>query len=92
MSLTKLKSLMEGEKIKFEEILKTVDKFNKCDVLVVGDTIIDTYVDTSLIGNNAKTPTFSTKYINEKDISVALQLLLVTKSSRCKSQILLCPR
>ena len=66
LSLTKLKSLMEGEKIKFEEILKTVDKFNKCDVLVVGDTIIDTYVDTSLIGNNAKTPTFSTKYINEK--------------------------
>ena len=66
LSLTKLKSLMEGEKIGFEEVLKTVDKFNKCDVLVVGDTIIDTYVETSIIGNNAKTPTFSTKYINEK--------------------------
>ena len=66
LSLTKLKSLMEGEKIEFDEFLKSVDKFNKCDVLVVGDTIIDTYVETSLIGNNAKTPTFSTKYIDEK--------------------------
>ena len=66
LSLTKLKSLMEGEKLEFEHILKTLNKFNKCDVLVVGDTIIDTYVETSLIGSNAKTPTFSTKYIDEK--------------------------
>ena len=66
LSLPKLKSLMEGEKIDFDDLFKTIDKFNKCDVLVIGDTIIDTYVETSLIGNNAKTPTFSTKYVGEK--------------------------
>jgi len=66
LSLTKLKSLMEGEKIDFKEVIETLNKFKKCDVLVVGDTIIDTYVETSLIGNNAKTPTFSTKHIGEK--------------------------
>ncbi len=66
LSLTKLKSLMEGENIDFENILKILDKFNDCEVLVVGDTIIDTYVETSLIGNNAKTPTFSTKYLSER--------------------------
>jgi rfaE bifunctional protein kinase chain/domain len=66
LSLIKLKSLIEGEKIKFEQILDAVEKFKECEVLVVGDTIIDTYVETSLIGNNAKTPTFSTKYLSEK--------------------------
>ena len=66
LSLEKLKSLMEGEKIDFSDFFKTIDRFRECDVLVVGDTIIDTYVETSLIGNNAKTPTFSTKYIGEK--------------------------
>jgi rfaE bifunctional protein kinase chain/domain len=35
--------------------------------LVVGDTIIDNHVNTSIIGNNAKTPTFSTKYINDEN-------------------------
>ena len=66
LSLTKLKSLMEGEKIEFDHIIETINNFKNCDVLVVGDTIIDTYVETSLIGNNAKTPTFSTKYLSEK--------------------------
>ena len=41
--------------------------FKNCEILVVGDTIIDNYVNTSIIGNNAKTPTFSTKYLNEEN-------------------------
>ena len=54
---------------------RKIDKFLECsfcgthekdvEVLVVGDTIIDTYVSTTLLGNNAKTPTFSTKYLGE---------------------------
>ena len=67
LSLIKLKSLMEGEKVTFTEIRETLAKFKNCEVLVVGDTIIDNYVNTSIIGNNAKTPTFSTKYLNEEN-------------------------
>lgn len=67
LSVIKLKSLMEGEKITFNDIRDALNKFKNCDVLVVGDTIIDNYVNTSIIGNNAKTPTFSTKYISEKN-------------------------
>ena len=67
LSLIKLKSLMEGEKVTFTEIRETLAKFKNCEILVVGDTIIDNYVNTSIIGNNAKTPTFSTKYLNEEN-------------------------
>ena len=66
LSLIKIKSLMEGEKLSFKDIYKTVDNLKGIPVLVIGDTIIDTYVRTSLIGNNAKTPTFSTRYIGEE--------------------------
>lgn len=66
LSLIKLKSLMEGEKISTKEILQTLNKFKNTDVMVVGDTIIDAYVNTTFLGSNAKTPTFSTKYVGEK--------------------------
>jgi rfaE bifunctional protein kinase chain/domain/rfaE bifunctional protein nucleotidyltransferase chain/domain len=66
LSLIKLKSLIEGEKISFKKIFETLKKIDKAEVLVVGDTIVDTYVNTSLLGSNAKTPTFSTKFLNEK--------------------------
>lgn len=65
LSLVKLKSLMEGEKIDLNEIITSMNKFKNVNVLVVGDTIVDSYVETSLIGNNAKTPTFSTKFLKE---------------------------
>ncbi|MDC3109140.1 PfkB family carbohydrate kinase [Alphaproteobacteria bacterium] len=66
LSLEKLNSLMEGEKISFKDIKKSLNNLKNTNVFVLGDTIIDTYVRTSLIGNNAKTPTFSTRYIDEK--------------------------
>ena len=50
----------------FKKIFGTLKKFKDVEVLVVGDTIIDTYVSTTLLGNNAKTPTFSTKYLGKK--------------------------
>ena len=67
LSLVKLKSLMDGERIEFHNLHNSIKKFKDVDVLIVGDTIIDTYVKTSLIGSNAKTPTFSVKYLNEKN-------------------------
>ena len=66
LSLIKLKSLLEGEKISFKKIFDTLKNFEGTEVLVVGDTIIDTYINTTLLGSNAKTPTFSTKYLGEK--------------------------
>ena len=66
LSLIKLKSLLEGEKTSFKKIFETLQNFEGVEVLVVGDTIIDTYVSTSLLGSNAKTPTFSTKFLSEK--------------------------
>jgi rfaE bifunctional protein kinase chain/domain/rfaE bifunctional protein nucleotidyltransferase chain/domain len=67
LTIIKLKSLMEGENVSFNDIRETLKNFKNCEVLVLGDTIIDNYVNTSIIGNNAKTPTFSTKYINEEN-------------------------
>ncbi len=66
LSLIKLKSLLEGEKISIKKIFDTLKKFKDAEVLVIGDTIIDTYINTLLLGSNAKTPTFSTKFISEK--------------------------
>jgi rfaE bifunctional protein kinase chain/domain/rfaE bifunctional protein nucleotidyltransferase chain/domain len=67
LTVIKLKSLMEGENVSFNDIREALRNFKNCEVLVVGDTIIDNYVNTSIIGNNAKTPTFSTKYISEEN-------------------------
>ncbi len=67
LAYLKLKNLMEGEKVSFFDILKNLEKFKNLNVCIVGDTIVDTYVRTQIIGNNAKTPTFSTKYLSEKN-------------------------
>ena len=76
---------MEGEKVTFSDIKETLLKFKNCEVLVVGDTIVDNYVNTSIIGNNAKTPTFSTKYINEENfIGGAAIIALHLKSAGAK--------
>ena len=47
LSLVKLKSLLDGENIKFDKIYKSLANFKNIKVLVVGDTIIDSYVKTS---------------------------------------------
>ena len=65
LSLIKIKSLLEGERLSINKIRTFVDKFKNTPVFVLGDSIIDTYIQTDLIGNNAKTPTFSTRYIDE---------------------------
>ena len=64
LSIEKLLSLMDGENITFEDLKKTLDHLKNIPVMVVGDSIIDTYVNTTLLGSNAKTPTFSTRYID----------------------------
>tara|TARA_E500000178_G_scaffold356708_1_gene437688 strand:+ start:4686 stop:6224 length:1539 start_codon:yes stop_codon:yes gene_type:complete len=53
----KILDLMEGNNISFEKLFKDLSKFKNKKVHVVGDLIIDTYTNTTLIGGQTKTPT-----------------------------------
>ena len=63
----KLAVLLEAENIGFDDLRASLDAFDGKRVHVVGDTIVDTYTQCSLIGSNAKTPTFSVRYENSRD-------------------------
>jgi len=66
LHLEKLLVTMDNNSITFEDLKNTLKHLNKFKVHVVGDTIIDTYTNTSLIGGQVKTPTFSVLYHNDK--------------------------
>ncbi len=59
LNIEKLLLLMEQNSMTFDTLKKSVKQLNKLSVHVVGDTIIDTYTRTTLIGGQTKTPTFS---------------------------------
>ena len=67
LKLVKLKTLMENEKVSFKNLYECLNKMKKQKVFVLGDTIIDSYVETEFIGSNSKTPTFSVRYIKNKN-------------------------
>ena len=54
LHLEKLLVTMDNNSITFEDLKNTLNNLNKFKVHVVGDTIIDTYTNTSLIGGHAK--------------------------------------
>ncbi len=63
----KLISLLEQANISMDEIIENVKKLSQFKVHVIGDTIVDTYTRTTLVGGNIKTPTFSVLYGGHKD-------------------------
>ena len=63
----KLIDLMNRNKITFSTLKNVVKRLNNISIHVVGDTIIDSYTRTSLIGGNTKTPTTSVLYQEQKD-------------------------
>lgn len=63
----KLAVMMQAEQLGFDDLRAALDAFDGKRVHVVGDTIVDTYTHCSLIGSNAKTPTFSVRYENSQD-------------------------
>lgn len=63
----KLMALLEAEKVTFDQLRKVLDKFKGVRVHVIGDTIIDSYTHTVLIGGMTKTPTMSVRYDNRTD-------------------------
>jgi len=66
IGVEKLRVLMDAECIDFGKLRAAVAALGQSHVHVVGDTIIDVYTYTELIGSNAKTPTFSVRYDREE--------------------------
>lgn len=63
----KLLELMRRNKISFKWLREVPKNFKKIKVHVIGDMIIDTYTNTSLIGGHTKTPTPSVLFQEKKN-------------------------
>lgn len=63
----KLMALLEAEDLTFDDLRRAVDKLKGLRVHVVGDTIVDSYTHTTLIGGMTKTPTMSVRFENKQD-------------------------
>ena len=59
LKFEKLLEIMKANKISFTTLKKTIEKFKNVKVHVVGDTIVDEFLNTILIGGQVKTPTLS---------------------------------
>jgi rfaE bifunctional protein kinase chain/domain/rfaE bifunctional protein nucleotidyltransferase chain/domain len=67
LQIEKLASLMKQFDITFGGLKDAISSFENYKIHVIGDTIIDTYTRTNLVGSNAKTPTFSVLYDGHED-------------------------
>ncbi len=65
--IEKLMSLMNEEKITFKDLRITLSNLKGKTVHVIGDTIVDSYTRSTLIGGQTKTPTFSVLYQGKDD-------------------------
>jgi len=59
----KLLSLMQFFDITFKQLNYAVDSLSNLKIHVVGDTIVDNFTQTSLLGGQIKTPTISVKFL-----------------------------
>lgn len=67
IQLEKLLSLMENNSISFDDLRRTLQGMAGKRVHVVGDTIVDSYTNCSMIGGQTKTPTMSVLFENRTD-------------------------
>jgi rfaE bifunctional protein kinase chain/domain/rfaE bifunctional protein nucleotidyltransferase chain/domain len=63
----KLIMLLEAEKLDFGDLHKAIASVRGLRVHVVGDTIIDSYTHTTMIGGMTKTPTMSVRFEEKQD-------------------------
>ncbi|MDE0808815.1 MAG: PfkB family carbohydrate kinase [Alphaproteobacteria bacterium] len=63
----KLATLLNSENISFDDIRATLADLKGRHVHVVGDTIVDSFTETTVIGGQTKTPTISVRYDNRRD-------------------------
>jgi rfaE bifunctional protein kinase chain/domain len=59
--------LLEAEKLDFGDLHKAIASVRGLRVHVVGDTIIDSYTHTTMIGGMTKTPTMSVRFEEKQD-------------------------
>ena len=67
VQVAKLSLLMETHEITFVDLREALESLSEIKVHVVGDTIIDTYTRSTLIGGQTKTPTLSVRYEDKDD-------------------------
>jgi rfaE bifunctional protein kinase chain/domain len=67
IQIEKLLSLMDMEGLTFSDLRNAVANLKNIRIHVVGDTIVDSYTRTKLIGGQIKTPTFSVHYQGRED-------------------------
>lgn len=67
ISTEKLMMLMEAEGIGFGDLYAALDKMQGIKVHVVGDTIVDSLTQCTMIGGMTKTPTMSVRYEEKLD-------------------------
>lgn len=67
IAVEKLLTLMNGEKISFNQLRESLGKLQGIKVHVVGDTIVDSYTHCSMIGGMTKTPTMSVRFERRTD-------------------------
>ena len=67
IAIDKLLTLLEAEKLTFDDLRGALDKFSDKHVHVVGDTIVDSYTYCSMIGGMTKTPTMSVRFERKED-------------------------
>lgn len=67
IKLEKLLTLMEYEGLTFDSLRKHVASLKGQRVHVLGDTIVDSYTQTAMIGGQTKTPTMSVLYERRDD-------------------------
>ena len=67
IKLEKLLTLMDSEGLTFGRLREALDGFAGRRVHVVGDTIVDSYTRTTMIGGQTKTPTMSVLYEGRDD-------------------------
>ena len=67
IAVDKLLMLMQAEGITFKDLHAALDKMHGLRAHVIGDTIVDSYTYTSMIGGMTKTPTISVRFEKKTD-------------------------
>jgi rfaE bifunctional protein nucleotidyltransferase chain/domain len=67
IAVEKLMLLMQAEGVSFKDLREAVTSMKGIKAHVVGDTIVDSYTYTSMIGGMTKTPTISVRFEKKTD-------------------------
>jgi len=67
INVEKLLALMEQEDVGFNDLRTILKKLDNFTIHIVGDTIVDSYTQTAMVGGQTKTPTMSVLYEGKKD-------------------------